>query len=411
MTSPASSPLRVPAFRWFFTAEVVSSIGSAGSGIALAFAVLEISGSPAAVGWVLAASTIPMVTLMLVGGAVADRWPRTLVLRGTNAVMFATQGLAAVLVLTGVAEIWHLVVLGLVNGTAEALGYPAFHGMIPVLLPAERRKAGYLLFSQASSATGIVGPALVGLVVATAGPGWAMAFDAATYLFAAVFLGLLRLPRSERAASRSSVLADVRAGWTYARELGWVIPVSSYSLVFNALIAGGIGVLGPVIAEGTIGSDGWGLARSAQAVGVIVFAWLLGRAFAGRFLRRPLVACIVGFGVLGTPILALGLGGPLPVLMAAFLVAGGGSALIEVTWGLVVAEKVPEEMLSRIQSIDGFFSFVGMPVGQLVVGPLAVAIGTRDVELGLYALFLGVMVAGLLRPVLRRVELDEPARV
>ncbi|TIC82656.1 MFS transporter [Nocardioides sp. GY 10127] len=398
-------PLAVPAFRWFFTAEVTSALGSAGSGIALAFAVLDISGSAAAVGWVAAASTVPMVTLMLLGGAVADRLPRTLVLRGTNATMFVVRSLAAVLVLSGHAEVWQLVVLQLVAGTTEALGYPAFHGMIPVLLPPQRRKAGYLLFSQAQSATRIVGPAAVGLVVATVGAGWAMAFDALTYLLAAGFLGLLRLPRGERAAARSSVLRDLADGWAFARRLGWVLPVSSYSLVFNALIAGGIGVLGPVIAADTIGSDGWGVARSGQAVGVILAAWLLGRAAAARLVHRPLVAAIAGFGVTGLPVLALGLGAGTVVLTLAFGAAGAGFALIDVAWGLVVAEKVPEEMLSRIQSIDGFFSFVGMPVGELLVGPLAVAFSTRSVELGLFALFVAATVAGLSRPALRRVEL------
>jgi MFS family permease len=90
----------------------------------------------------------------------------------------------AVLVLTDRAEVWHLVLLQLVSGTVFAVSYPAFHGMVPILLPTEQRKAAYLLVGQSESAVGIVGPALSGVLVATAGPGWALAADAATYVVA-----------------------------------------------------------------------------------------------------------------------------------------------------------------------------------------------------------------------------------
>ena len=187
-------------------------------------------------GAVMAGWTVPMVAFMLLGGALADRMPRGLVLRGCNLVEAVAQTATAALVLTGYAEIWHLVVLQLVSGTASAVSYPAEHGMVPVLLPRELRQAGYLLMSQSRSATTIGGPALAGLLVATAGPGYALAIDAATFFVAAGFLTLMRLPPGERPDRQDSVLGDLRAGWSFARELGWVIPASSCALVFNALV-------------------------------------------------------------------------------------------------------------------------------------------------------------------------------
>jgi MFS family permease len=399
------APLRHTNFRWFFWGETINDAGSSMSGIALAFAVLHIDNSPVALGWVVAAWTVPMVAFMLLGGALADRLPRALVLRGCNLLEGFTQLAAAVLVLTGHAEIWQLVVLQFISGTASAVSYPAFHGMVPILLPEVDRKAGFLLLSQSQSSLRILGPAVAGVLVATSSPGWALAIDAGTFLVAAFFLTLLRLPQHDRPDRAESVLADFRVGWGYARGLGWVLPIATCSLVYNALSAAAITVLGPVIAKGTIGGDGWGFARSAQAVGLFAFAFVLGRVA----VRRPLLACQYGFLATAAPMVVLATGARAVPLSVAFFVAGCGSALINLAWSLVVQEKVAEDMLSRVQAIDGFFSFVAMPIGQLVVGPVALLVGARGIEGGAAALSLiTFLVAVSLRP-LRTVRLTGPA--
>jgi MFS family permease len=396
------APLSGRPFRWFFLGEVVNNAGSSMSGVALAFAVLGISDSASALGWVLAAWTVPMVGFMLLGGAVSDRLPRALVLRGCNLVQAVVQAVTAVLVLTDVAQIWELAVLQFVAGTVFAVSYPAFHGMVPVLVPEPDRKAAYLLMGQSESALRIVGPALSGVLVATVGPGWALAADAATYAVAAGFLTAVSLPLGLRPDRAPSVIGDFVAGWSFARQLGWVIPVASCSLVFNALVSGAIGVLGPAIADGTIGSSGWGLARAAEALGIFVSAMFLGRVHIGR----PLQACVLGFTCTAAPMLVLGTWVVTPVLAAGFLVSGVGLAVLNLAWSMTVQQKVPEEMLSRVMSIDGFFSFVAMPIGQLAVGPLALAFGARDVELGCVVVCVVVGLVGATRPVLRDVTLD-----
>ncbi len=216
------------------------------SPLALAFAVLHIDNSPTALGLVVASWTVPMVGFMLIGGALADRLPRALVLRGCNLIEGAVQLTSAVLVLTGTAQIWHLIVLQFIGGTAVAVSYPAFHGMVPILLPEADRKAAYLLLSQAQSALQVLGPTVAGIIVAVSSPGWALLVDAATFFVAAIFLSLLRLPPNDRPDAGESVLEDFRAGWSFARTLGWVLPVASLSLVFNAVVSGAVGVLGPV---------------------------------------------------------------------------------------------------------------------------------------------------------------------
>ena len=157
-----------------------------------------------------------------------------------------------------------------------------------------------------------------------------------------------------------------------------MIPVASFSLIFNALISGALYVLGPTIADDTIGGDGWGLARSGSALGVFLAAFVLARVT----IRVPLRAAALGFSASALPMVALGTHVTTVLLAVAFLVAGAGISLVDLAWNLTVQEKIPEEMLSRIMSIDGFFSFVAMPIGQLSVGPLALAFGASEVELG-----------------------------
>ena len=400
-----ASPLRVANFRYFFLGEVVNTAGSSMSGIALAFAVLRIDDSATALGLVIAAATLPMVAFMLIGGALADRLPRALVLRGCNLIQGIVQAIVATLVLTDVAEIWHLVVLSFVTGTVFAVSYPAFHGMVPMLLPPEERKSGFLLIGQSDALLRIGGPVLSGILVATVGPGWALAVDAATYVLAAVFLSLVRLPFGERPERQNSVIGDFVVGWSFARQLGWVIPASCCALVFNALRSGSIGVLGPTIADDTIGSQGWGMAVSGQAVGLFVATIVLVRIT----IHRPMRVIMIGFAVMGAPMLLLGTWVNTPALVVAFFVAGAASSVLGLAWNLTVQEKVPEEMLSRIMAIDGFFSFVAMPIGQILVGPLASQFGIRGVELGSFALSIVVMLVGLSVPAINKLRLVGPA--
>lgn len=401
MSSSRLSPLATPVFRYFFIGQVVNRAGSSMAGVALAFAVLEIDDSASALGWVIAASSVPMVVFMLLGGAIADRLPRAVVLRGCNLVQGVTQALTAGVVLSGHAEIWHLVALQAVAGTVFAVSYPAFLGMVPILLPVEERQSAFLLIGQATSAVGIAGPAISGVLVATVGPGWALAIDAATYLIAAVLLVLVRLPPGDRSTARPSVIGDFVAGWAFARQLGWVIPAASCALIFNALVSGAIDVLGPVIADDTIGSEGWGLARSAQAVGVFVAAFFLAKVT----VTAPMKTIMVTFALWCVPMLVLGTTVDVWLLSAAFVVAGAALSLLDLAWNLLVQEKVPEAMLSRIMAIDGFFSFVATPIGQLAVGPLAVAFGAGRVQLGCFALAVLVAAFALTRRTITDVRL------
>ena len=125
------SPMRTAPFRWFFVGRAASLIGNAMAPIALAFAVLDLTGRASDLGLVLAARSIPMAGLMLVGGVIADRFSRSQVLVVSHVGAAITQGAVAVLLISGSAELWMLIGLEFANGTLLAFSFPALQGAVP----------------------------------------------------------------------------------------------------------------------------------------------------------------------------------------------------------------------------------------------------------------------------------------
>ena len=369
------APLREPNFRYYWLSRLVDRAGTTMAGVALAFAVLEVSDSAAALGTVLAAYSIPMVVFLLAGGVLADRFGRTLVIQATNVASGLSQLAMAGLVLSGVAEVWHLAALAALNGTATAAGMPAMAGVLPQLVPREQLKAANLVLAVPENALMVLGPAISGVLVVVVGPGWALAVDGLTYLLATLILVRVRLPRPT-GPSGAGLVADLREGWTYFRSTTWLwVVVASFALL-NAIVSGAFNTLGPVLATQTdIGEAGWGVIRSAQAVGFLVCSLVLIRLT----LSRPLLWGMLAIALEGLPMLVLGLEPLLAAAMIAAFLAGVGSQVFGLGWDLAMQEHVPDEMLSRAYSYDMLGSFVAIPVGQLLFGPLGLAFGIERV--------------------------------
>ena len=371
----AFAPMRVPNFRWYFLSTFVNMAGSTMAPVALAFAVLEVSNSPTALGAVLAANSIPLVLFMLFGGVVADRLPRVLILRVGNLVLAATQGMAATLVITDHAELWMLIVLEALNGLTLALVFPAFAAIMPQLVPREMLQSANVLQSMSRGALRVIGPSIAGLLVVTIGPGWALAADALSYLVASLLLVLVSLPRPVRDASAPSTLAELREGWSLFVGTTWLWVIVLAFGVLNAIHAGALNTLGPVVAKDTIGEQGWGYILSAESLGLLAMTAVMLR----RRLERPLFFGMLGIATAGIPIILLGARPELVPLVALAFVAGAGIELFSLGWMLAMQENIEERMLSRAFSYDALGSFVAMPIGQLAYGPLALAFGFRDV--------------------------------
>ena len=210
MTWSASlAPLRNRTFRWYFASRTTNTLGTMMANLALTFAVLDIEDSASAVGQVLAAHTIPMVLLLLWGGVISDRFPRAVVMQLSNVLSALTQGAIAALVLTGVAELWMIIVLSVVHGAVSAVAMPATYGLVPQLVPRDQLQPANALLSLTRNGLTVLGPTLGALLVVTVGPGWALAVDALTWALAALCLTQVRIPARERSGS-DSALAELR---------------------------------------------------------------------------------------------------------------------------------------------------------------------------------------------------------
>jgi MFS family permease len=170
----------------------------------------SLHGSRTELGLVLGARSIPNAAFILLGGVIADRLPRHAVMVTSNVVSMATQGKVAALLLTGNAEIWQLVVLSVLNGTSATFFFPASQGIVPQTVPEAMIQQANALLRLALNPANVFGAALGGALVAAAGPGWAIAIDAASFGAAAPFTSMLSLPEivRERAPSIVHELAE-----------------------------------------------------------------------------------------------------------------------------------------------------------------------------------------------------------
>ena len=359
-------------FRWYFIARTVSTLGTSMAGIALTFAVLELTDSAAALSQVLAANMIPLVVFMLIGGVVADRLPRDLVLRASHVLTGATQAVVALLIITETAQLWHLIVLEGLNGLVMAFTFPAMAGIVPQLVPAGQLQQANSLLAFSRSAITILGPTVAALLVTTVGAGWALAVDAATWFVAAGFIAMLHLPARTSSAHSATMWSDLREGWTEFRSREWVWVIVVVFGIGNAIHAGAWGVIGPVVARETpgFGAAGWGIVASVEAVGIV-----LGTVFMLRHrFERPMLAGMVAACVYGLPILVLGLRPEVLWVAAAGFIAGVAIEIFGIGWMTALGEHVPEHVLSRVSSYDALGSWVAIPIGQLAFGLLATTV-------------------------------------
>ena len=373
----ALAPFQSRPFRLLFGGRLADNLANAVAPIALAFAVLDLGGSATVLGLVLAARTVPMVLLVLFGGVVADRLPRHLVLVAANAVSAGTQALVAVLLLTGSAELWHLAVIEAVNGMSSAFMMPASSGLTPQTVPASQLQPANALLRLGHNFSFITGSAAGGALVAISGSGWAFAVDAVLFGLGAILLGRIRLPANARLVA-TSILTDLREGWTEFRSRTWLWVVVVQFAFVNAAWSGATGALGPVVADDTIGRAAWGLVLASLTAGMVAGGLL---ALRGGWDRPLLVGtCAV---LLEAPLLlVLGLEPRTVPLMLAAFVAGLGFETFGVAWDVSMQSNIPADRLSRVYAYDWFGSLVFIPVGLVLAGPVSALVGVGPTLVG-----------------------------
>lgn len=369
------SVLRDRDFLRFFGAQAISMFGDRMVTVALAFAVLLQGGSPTDVGTVLAMRALPLIACLLVGGVVADRTSRRTVLVAADLVRLVSQGALAAWLILGRPSVLAIGFLAGVTGAGSGFAAPATTGLLPEVVVPEKLAEANGLRATAFSAGELGGPLLSGVLVATAGPGWALGIDALTFAAsAALLIGLRRGggvagPR----APGASFLADLRGGWQAFRAQRWLWTFVLYASLAN-MFWGAWKVLGPVVAHLDLGgAAGWGVVMSAQGVGTIA-----GGIYALRARpRRPMLIVAVTSPLFGVPLAALALGLSVPIIAAGALLAGLGLMLGNTLWETTLQRHVPAESLSRVSSYDWFGSLALDPIGLAIWGPIAGVIGIQ----------------------------------
>ena len=347
--------------------------------VALAFAVLNtLHGSATDLGLVLAARQTTVVALLLFGGVWADRLPRHQVMVVSNLLSAASQATTAALLLSGHAQLWHLGALAVVNGASSAFFFPASIGVIPQTVPVPMLQQANATLRLALNGTNITGVAIGGVAVAATSPGVAIAIDAGSYVVAALCIGAMHLPAGLRMEG-STVLHELHDGWRDFWSRVWLWAIVIQFGVVNAVQSGAVNVLGPDVARRHLGGPAaWGAILTAQSVGVVLCGFLMLRWRPRRILR---VATYSVFA-LAFILVALAWPAPLTVVIAAAFLTGFGIEIFGVLWDTTVQQEIPQEKLSRISSYDALGSWVLMPIGFIVVGPVAAAVGVLATFIG-----------------------------
>lgn len=365
-------PLRHRNFRAVFFGQAASSLGNALVPVALAFAVLRLTGSATDLGFVLTAEYIAQLAMFLAGGVVADRISRRTVMIGADAMRCASQGLLGVLLIVSHPHIAVIAALAVAQGLAGGVFTPASQGLTPSLVPPDDLQAANMLQGMSGSAMWIIGPAIGGVLVATVGPGWAIAADAATYAINVVMLGRVTLelpPREERV----SFLRDIAVGWRefYARK--WYFYTVITVAVLNMFTASYF-VLGPAVARHYYGGAvAWGLINASGSVGSLV-GGLLAMRYKPRYPLRVAILTATTFALVP---LAFALRLPLAVVCVISAVGIFGPLFSNSLIYSTVQREVPEHLLSRLISYDYFLAYLLLPFGTVLSGPLGEHFGLR----------------------------------
>ncbi|MDE2156208.1 MAG: MFS transporter [Xanthomonadaceae bacterium] len=388
-------------FRLLFGGSTISAIGDQFTLVALPWLVLKLTGSPAALGVVLATMALPRAVFLLIGGAVVDRLsPRRVLLaaRGCNAVLV---GLLAVLVLLGDIQMGLVYAIALGIGLATAFAYPAGSAILPQLMAPEQLQPANALFMGMRQLSVFIGPALAGVVISlgaraahpqglqdAGGLGLAFSIDTISFMFSLAALLMVRIhsdlhPRAVSGSVLANVASGVRAIWADLPLRAFIL----YAAVVSVFVGGPLQVGMPVLADTRmdLGAASLGILISAQGGGMLLGSALSG--VAGRFVRGRLGLMVLTIdSVVGLAVAALALvhsTGTGAVLLAGTGALGGIAQIAIVTW---IQRRVAPEMMGRTMSVL-MFTFMGL-------GPLSAAIAGVLLKLvSLPALFIG---AGLL---------------
>jgi MFS family permease len=369
------SALREAPVRRLILAQLTSITGDGMVLVALPFAVYGIGGSNGQVGVALATQSLAMALLILLGGAIGDRFNRRSVVVAADLLRFGARAAIAVLLVLGDATYWQILLAQVAHGAGSAFFRPAMDSLVPEVVRSEQRKKANALRKMAESLGWIVGAALGAAILVAGHPGWAFTVDAATFLASALLVKALATPfasLAEEPDEYQGIRVEVAEGWAAVRGLGWFWRVALEFAVLNTLVFAPFFVFGPAVAAQSLGgAEAWALILTGLAVGE-----LLGGAFAMKWQpAHPLSAAttVVAFWI--APLVLLATTAPVGLIAIGAVFAGASVTVFETLWETAKQDHSPPQLLSRLNSFDQLGSFGLVPLGYLLGGLMLGAVG------------------------------------
>ena len=395
--------------RKLLAARLTSNFGNGLAPIALAFGVLDLPGATAkTLSLVMFAQMFPLVAFMLLGGVIADRYPKALLIGGSDIVLSLFVLTNGVMFLTGTVSVTSLVIVGLFSGFLHALWWPAMSALPTEIVEEEQLQSINSVVGICSNVTYMLGTVTGGIIVAAIGSGWAIVLDALTFFIAGVLVIQLRTFGKRREVNESSptVLQDLRAGWVEFSSRSWVVAVVLGYAVIAMLMESIFTVVGPAHAKAHLGGPKpWSWILASMTVGMLVAVAVTLKVKP----KRPIFIGISAQVLVGLWWVALGYTNLIPVLMIGAVGAGFAMDFFMVLWMTALQTHIPKESLSRVSSYDAFGSLILAPLGIIIAGPLVTTFGTTTVLHFYTGLFFVALFAMLAVPSVRALPSSERA--
>lgn len=401
------SSLRHRSFALLWSGQTISSLGDSLYRVALAWWVLEKTGSATAMGTVLIFSMTPMLIFLLLGGVAVDRLPRILLMLGSDALRGIVSGVVAAMAFANVLEVWHIYIASIVFGFVDAFFQPAYVATVPEITPRESLNSANALTSLSRQLTGTVGPAIGATIVALGGTPLAFALDSASFFLSALCLlpiPPLAPPRADVPASeRRSIVRDLREGLQAVLANPWLWVTITLAALGNVTSGGPLAVALPFLIKNTLGASVGllGLSGSMISLGQVLGSIWLGRI--ARLRRRGLIA-YGGLLLSGVAVLLYVLPGGVIGIAIGALIFGASLAAFGLVWTSTLQEMVPSALLGRVSSIDYLGSFVLLPIGYGLAGWATDMVGAPLVFIvgGIGTIVLALL--GLAHPAIRGLD-------
>jgi MFS family permease len=401
--------LRNPHFRMYWLGMLAYFTAMNMGVLARGWLAWDLTGKSTALGFISLAWGAPMLLLSLFGGAIADRSDKRALILASQLAMFLVAITIAVLVHTGVIQIWHLALLALAQGTVFAFAIPARMAWVPELVSEHDLMNGIALNNAAMQATRIAGPGIAGGLVAVPFFGLTGTFYVIAFCYILVFLCMFRVP--------STGISDTDRGMSMTtRMLAGVRYIAGHDLLLMLLVLALLPImLGapftimlPVFADDVydVGSAGLGIMMSVSGVGAVTGSILIGGL--GDFRRRGTVQLAAGI-MFGVGLVLLGLAGRFALALVALPVIGMAMTIYMVINNTLVLTYADRKFHGRVMSVY-MLTFSMMPVVALPATALADVIGVERTVIGLGAALAVLMaIARVVYPGYRRLDEMGPA--